>query len=64
MASEYTRRNPDVNVTKEERDAYNNGHKSEFESDFNLITRNAKQAPSNEDKELLRDSWADLKLRA
>ena len=64
MASEFTRRNPDANVTKEERDAYNNAHKSEFETDFNLITRNAKQAPSNEDKELLRDSWADLKIRA
>lgn len=64
MAAEFTRRNPDANVTKEERDAYNNAHKSEFESDFNLITRNAKQAPSNEDKELLRDSWADLKIRA
>ncbi|MEP7338603.1 MAG: peptidylprolyl isomerase [Acidobacteriota bacterium] len=64
LASEYTRRNPDANVTKEERDAYNNAHKNEFEADFNLITRNAKQAPSSEDKELLHDSWADLKLRA
>jgi parvulin-like peptidyl-prolyl isomerase len=64
MAAEYTRRNPEVNPTKEERDAYNNAHKNEFESDFNLITRNAKQAPSSEDKELLRDSWADLKIRA
>jgi parvulin-like peptidyl-prolyl isomerase len=64
MASEYTRRNPDTIVSKEDRDAYNNAHKNEFESDFNLITRNAKQAPSSEDKELLRDSWADLKIRA
>jgi len=64
MASEYTRRNPEVNPPKEERDAYNNAHKGEFERDFNLITRNAKQVPSSEDKELLRDSWADLKIRA
>jgi parvulin-like peptidyl-prolyl isomerase len=64
LASEYTRRNPDATVSKEDRDAYNNAHKNEFESDFNLITRNAKQAPSSEDKELLHDSWADLKIRA
>lgn len=64
LASEYTKRNPDATVSKEERDAYANAHKNEFENDFSLITRNAKQAPSAEDKETLRDSWAELKLRA
>ncbi len=64
LASEFSKRNPDATVSKEERDAYSNAHKNEFESDFSLITRNAKQAPSNEDKETLHDSWAELKIRA
>jgi len=64
LASEYSKRNPDATISKEDRDAYSNAHKNEFENDFSLITRNAKQAPSNEDKESLRDSWAELKIRA
>lgn len=64
LASEYTKRNPDATVSKEDREAYNNAHKTEFEDDFTFITRNAKQAPSNEDKEAMHDQWAELKVRA
>lgn len=64
LATEYTKRNPDATVTKEDRAAYNNAHKAEFENDFALIVRGAKQAPSNEDKEAMHDQWAELKVRA
>lgn len=64
VATEYTKRNPDVTVTKEERDAYYNAHKSQFDTDFALITKNAKQMPSESDKEAMRDQWAELNIRA
>ncbi len=64
VATEYTKRNPDVTVTKEERDAYYNAHKSQFDTDFALITKNARQMPSESDKEAMRDQWAELNIRA
>jgi len=64
VATEYTKRNPDMNITKEDRDAYYNAHKSQFDTDFALITRNAKQMPSESDKEAMRDQWAELNIRA
>ncbi len=64
LATEYTKRNPEATVSKEERDAYFNAHKSQFDTDFALITRNAKQMPSEGDKEAMRDQWAELSIRA
>lgn len=64
LATEYTKRNPDAQVSKEERDAYYNGHKTDFDTFFAFVTRNAKQAPSADDKEAMHDQWSELKLRA
>jgi parvulin-like peptidyl-prolyl isomerase len=64
LASEFTKRNPDLTITKEERDAYRNAHKADFDKDFSFITRNATQQPSDQDKEALHDQWAELKVRA
>lgn len=64
LASEFTKRNPELTVSKEELQAYRNAHKAEFDKDFSFITRNAKQQPSEQDKEALHDQWAELKIRA
>lgn len=64
LASEFTKRNPDVTVSKEELQAYRNAHNAEFDKDFNFITRGAKQMPSEQDKEAMHDQWSELKVRA
>lgn len=64
LAGEFNRRNPDAMVTKEESDAYFNAHKNQFDSFFASITRNAKQAPSDNDKEMLREQWAQIEVLA
>lgn len=64
LASEFTKRNPDLTISKEERDAYRAAHKADFDKDFSFITRNAQQMPSDQDKEALHDQWAELKIRA
>lgn len=64
LATEYTKRNPDASVNEQERDAYYNAHKAQFDTDFALITRNAKQMPSESDKDAMRDQWAELNIRA
>ncbi len=64
LATEFTKRNPDLTVAKEEWEGYYNAHKAAFDADFAVLTKNAKQAPSNEDKESLRAQWSELMLRA
>lgn len=64
LATEYTRRNPDTTLTKEEKDAFANGNKAKFDTFFTFITREAKQAPSDNDKELMQDQWAEIQIRA
>lgn len=64
LAGEFNRRNPDVTVTKEEGDAYFNANKNKFDSFLASITRNAKQAPSDSDKEMLREQWAQIEVLA
>ena len=64
LAGEFSRRNPDVTVTKEESDAYFEKNKAAFDSFFTRITKNAKQAPSDNDKEMLREQWAQIYVMA
>lgn len=64
LATEYTRRNPDTTLTQEEKDAYLNTNKAKFDSFFAFITRDAKQPPSDNDKEMMRDQWSEIQIRA
>lgn len=64
LSSEYSKRNPDVTVTKEEADAYYNAHKDGFEADFMLISEGQKPPPSDEIKDSFKPRWGELKLRA
>ncbi|HQR33972.1 MAG TPA: peptidylprolyl isomerase [Blastocatellia bacterium] len=64
LATEYTKRNPDTTLTKEEKDAFLNSNKAKFDSFFTFLTRDAKQAPSDNDKEMMRDQWSEIQLRA
>ncbi|HMV84511.1 MAG TPA: peptidylprolyl isomerase [Blastocatellia bacterium] len=64
LAAEFSKRNPDLTISKEENEAYRKAHQAEFDKDFNFITRNAKQQPSEQDKAAMHDQWAELKIRA
>lgn len=64
LAAEFNRRNPDTIVAKEEGDAYFNAHKAQFDSFFASITRNAQQAPSDNDKEMMREQWGQIQVLA
>lgn len=64
LATEYTKRNPDTTLTKEEKDAFLNTNKAKFDSFFTFLTRDAKQAPSDNDKEMMRDQWSEIQIRA
>lgn len=64
LATEFSRRNPDVSLTKEDKDGYLKANTAKFDSFFAFITRDAKQAPSDSDKEMLRDQWSEIQIRA
>ncbi|MFN0111954.1 MAG: peptidylprolyl isomerase [Blastocatellia bacterium] len=64
LATEFSKRNLDVSLTKEEKDAYFAANAAKFDSFFAFITRDAKQAPSDSDKEMLRDQWSEIQIRA
>jgi parvulin-like peptidyl-prolyl isomerase len=64
LATEYTKRNPEATVPKEEVDAYYNAHQKDFEADFNFISKNSRQTYTEEQKETLRPQWGELMVRA
>lgn len=64
LAAEYTKRNPETNISKEEAEAFYNAHKSDFDADFKMINERRKQTPTDEQKEMLRTQWSDMKARA
>jgi peptidyl-prolyl cis-trans isomerase C len=64
LASEFTKRNPDVTVAQEEWETYFNAHKAQFEADFQLVNEGRKQAVPDEMKEQQRAMWGKLKVRA
>jgi parvulin-like peptidyl-prolyl isomerase len=64
LAAEYTKRNPEVAVGKEEWEAYYASHKDQFEADIKFITEGRAQQISGEMKEQQRAMWSEMKLRA
>ncbi len=64
LAVEWGKKNPDVNVAKEEWEAYYAAHKNDFEADFKAVNENRKEPPSDELKEQQRGMWSELKVRA
>jgi parvulin-like peptidyl-prolyl isomerase len=63
LANEYSKRNQEVTISKEEVDAYYASHKEGFETDFKVITED-QPAPSEEQKEMLKPRWGEMKIRA
>jgi hypothetical protein len=64
LAAEYTKRNPEVTVSKEEWEAYYASHKDQFDADIKFITESRKQQMPDEIKEKQRAQWSEMKLRA
>lgn len=64
LAAEFSKRNPDFTVTREELNAYYETNKAAFDADFALITRGAQQQATDEQKEMLKLQWAEMKVRA
>ncbi len=64
LASEYSKRNPEVNISKEEADAYYASHKDAFEADYKIIYESKEQLPLEEQKQQLMKDWSELKVRA
>jgi len=64
LAAEYTKRNPEATVGKEEWEAYYASHKDQFEADIKFITESRKQQMPDEIKEQQRAMWSEMKLRA
>ena len=64
LAAEYTKRNPEVTVGKEEWEAYYASHKDQFDADIKFFTEGRKQQISDEMKEQQRGMWSEMKVRA
>ncbi len=64
LANEYSKRNQEATISKEETDAYYAAHKDTFEADFKVISEGAKPAPTEADKETFKPRWGEIKLRA
>jgi parvulin-like peptidyl-prolyl isomerase len=64
LANEFSKRNPEVNISKEEADAYYASHKDAFEADYKVIYEGKEPSPSEEQKQQLSKDWTELKVRA
>lgn len=64
LAAEYSKRNPEATVSKEEWEAYYASHKAQFDSDIKFATESRKQPMSDEVKEQQRESWSKMKFLA
>jgi parvulin-like peptidyl-prolyl isomerase len=62
LAGAHRERNPNVNLSKEELDAYYTSHKEDYEADFQLITEGQTPPPREEMKELFKSQWSNIKL--
>jgi peptidyl-prolyl cis-trans isomerase C len=62
LAGAHRARNPNMNVSKEELDAYYASHKEDYEADFQLITEDQTPPPGDEMKELIKPQWSNVKL--
>lgn len=64
LASEFSRSNLDFNLSNEELTRYADQNKAQFEVDYAVITDSADQKGTDEQKDLLKLQWADMKIRA
>jgi parvulin-like peptidyl-prolyl isomerase len=64
LANELRKRNPTLNVSKEELDAYYTSHKEECEADFKSFFEGDTPAPGEEQKEMFKNQWNNLKVRS
>jgi parvulin-like peptidyl-prolyl isomerase len=62
LAGAHRERNPNVNISKEELDAYYASHKEDYEADFRVITEDQTPPPREEMKELFKPRWSSIKL--
>jgi parvulin-like peptidyl-prolyl isomerase len=62
LAGEHRKRNPTVNVSKEELDAYYASHKEDYEADFQLIFEDQTPPPGDDMKELFKSQWSNIKV--
>ncbi len=64
LANEFSRRNLEFNLSNEELAKYAAENKAAFDADYSLISGDAQQQATDEQKEQIRLQWADLKMRA
>lgn len=64
LANEFSRKNLDFNLSNDELAKYAEQNKSQFEADYAVITSGADQKATDEQKDLLKLQWADMKIRA
>lgn len=64
LANEFTKRDPSFTLPQEQLTSYYEANKAEFEADLALIIGNSTQQTPDEQKEILRLQWAEMKLRA
>jgi peptidyl-prolyl cis-trans isomerase C len=64
LANEHRKRNPDATFSKDELDAYYNAHKEDCEADFKSIFEGQPQMPGEEQKEMFKTQWNNLKVRS
>jgi PPIC-type PPIASE domain len=64
LATEYTERNPEVIVSKEEWEAYYESHKGQFDAHIKFVTAKTEQPITDAQKEQEREIWSQTKVRA
>jgi peptidyl-prolyl cis-trans isomerase C len=62
LATEHKKRNPTINIPKEETDAYYASHKEEYEADFKTIFEDQPTPPGEDMKELFKSQWSNVKV--
>ncbi|MGE0102617.1 MAG: peptidylprolyl isomerase [Blastocatellales bacterium] len=64
LASEYSKRNQNINIPKEELDAFFAANKDAFEKDLAVINQAGAEKPTEEQREMLKSQWSELRVRA
>ena len=64
LAAEYSKRNQNVNIPKEELDAYFASHKEAFDADVAVINEGRNEKPTDEQREMLKSQWSEMRVRA
>jgi len=64
LAAEFSKRNQNINIPKEELDAYFASHKEAFEADVAVINEGRDEKPTDEQREMLKSQWSEMRVRA